>query len=413
MKKSIITRLIDFFTLKNNNEKKSILTDRIIEGYRPTMPGAGFWGESGTPDLGRMLSDVEPMLAHPRVSHCSQYFKSGIASAKFEIVSQSSEQVGKFALEEAQRFWSKFLGAVQLSYEYGRGGAELIYEIENGLMRLACLEPFCGLDVIPLVNSKTNKYIGIRIKGTTTGGYKGDLPGPTSNTPGKAWYHAHNKRYSRWFGTPQNYGAWRPWRRLAGKDGAEDIVDGGIYRFAFAPPIGRYPPDDQAPSNVDGVYLSNRDKMRQMLENLKSGGVVAMSSLKDEGSYRWDVHFPTNSIDVAGLIAYTNDLEKAISLGCGVPPELIEASEVGSGYSGRAIPLEAFYLQQQTLAENLLQSWYTQIGKPLISWNFGPNNFVQIRVLDLLKTRIDARQQTTQQQSQQPPINNLSRFINQ
>jgi hypothetical protein len=393
---SILSRLIAFATspfkgkggAPSRKDVDRVLKDRIVENYRPTLPGSGFWGDTGAPDLSRLMGDVEAMVAHPRVSHALDYFKAGIANAMIEVEDASSPEVGKFAQDEAMRFWGRHRRAAQRSYEYGRGGSELIYADEGGALRLAGLEAFCGLDCSPLV--RDNRYVGIRVRGTEAGGTSAGLWGPRPGLPAKGWWHAHDRRYSRWYGVPRTYPAWRPWRRLAGKDGAEDIVDGGVYRFAFQPPIGRYPPDDNTPVEPGGVAYSNRDKMREMLESLKAGGVAALSSLMEDGHYRWDVQWPEGSLDVGGLMAYTDSLEKAISLGCGVPPELIEASEVGSGYSGRAIPLEAFYVVQQGHAEDLLQSWYTQIGAPLLMWNFGPGSWARLKVADLLKTRLKA-----------------------
>lgn len=377
---------------RDRKSAESALKDRLVTGYRPTLAGAGFWGENDTPDLGRMLSDVSAMCAHPVVEHSLGYFKSGIAKAEIGVEDASSPEHGKFALSEAKRFWTKHLRAAQSSYEYGRGGAELVYADEDGALRLAAFDPFAGLDCYPLIAG--SRYMGIRlrradhVKGDPKG--RNELWGPTPSIPAKGWWHAPNRKFSRWYGVPRLYAAWRPWRRLAGRDGAEDIVDGGIFRFAFMPFIGRFPDEDR-PVDPGGVQTSSRDKMREMMENLKAGAAVAMSSRTDEsGKYVWDLTPVTNALDVAGLMAYTDSLEKAISLGCGVPPELIEASEVGSGWSGRAIPLLGFYTVQQSYAEELLDGWYRQIGLPLLRWNFGPQAWCRLAIGDLLKTLMGA-----------------------
>lgn len=375
-----------------------VLTSEVACGYRPTMPGAGFWGnDAQTPNLARMIQDVEAMVAHPRIEAAMTYYKSGIAGATVVLDEEggptaSSPAVGDFALAEARRWWRRARVASQRSYEYGRGASEVVYEREGGHLRLKAAHPFNAMDCRPLVLSK--EYAGVRVSGGAGGGPL-DLPGPRLGLPSKAFWFAPFKRYSRWYGVPRVYAAWRPWRRLAGQDGAEDIIDGGVYRFAFQPPIGRFPAEDQTPNpsmgytpGGGGVRIRGRDIMRNMLEELKAGGSVAMSSRRDEkGNLLWDVQWPTGSLDVGGLLAYTDDLEKAISLGVGVPPELLEASDVGSGYSGRMIPLEAFTIQQQSNAEELLAEWYEQIGLPLLKWNFGPSAWARLAVEDLRKTR--------------------------
>jgi len=81
--------------------------------------------------------------------------------------------------------------------------------------------------------------------------------------------------------------------------------------------------------------------------------------------------------------------------GIGVPNELIEAAETGSGYSGRAIPLEGFLQGQQEIANALLQLFVTQCLRPLVYWNrhyfqqFGPLDF-EVCVANLLETKLKA-----------------------
>lgn len=379
---------------ERRRETEKRLVEEVGTGYRPTLPGQAFWdATSQNPDLGRLLQDTEAMLAHPRVASAMGYYKGGTAIAEILLEDASSPEHGEFLLSEAKRFWARGREPAQRAYEYGRGCCEAVYDREEGPLRLNRLQPFLALDCRVL--TRGGELAGVRVKGLGAGS-EDVLPAACGPRPAKAFWLGHNLRYSRWYGLPQQYAAWRPWRRLAGRDGAEDIIDGGVYRFAFQPPLGRYPgesdtvnPAWKGPQPAGGVKVTARDKMDELLTSLKAGGTVSLSSRRDDrGNYVWDVQWPTGSLDVGGLMAYTDDLEKAISLGVGVPPELIEASEVGSGYSGRAIPLEAFYIQQQGNAEALLQAWYLQIGLPLLKWNYGPQAWGRLKIADLLQTRM-------------------------
>lgn len=379
------------------------LTEDMIADYRPARAAAGISdGSADTPSLPRMLEDVEAMLAHPRVAISLTYYKGGVAGAELELEDASSPEVGAWALAEAQRFWQRGRGPAQRSYDYGRGGSEAVYTNEDGSLRLDRLQAFHPLDCRVLTTE--NKYAGIRVVGAA--GRAQELWGP-SWLPAKGFWMAHNLRYSRWYGFPQTYPAWRPWRRLAGRDGAEEITDGAVYKYGIQPPVGRYPQEESNPNPAwapTGIKYTNRDKMREFLEAYKSGAVIAMSSRRDEkGEYVWSLEFPKGVLEVKGLTDYCDGLEKGISLGVGVPPELLEASEVGSGYSGRAIPLEVFFAGQQENAEALLFAWYWQIGLPLLVWNFGPGAFAKIRVKNLLETRLQRNKQTGQDAEGQAP----------
>ena len=392
-------------------EAQRILTDDVVTGYRPNSPLMGWWdGASNLPNLWQMLQDVEAMCAHPRVSAALSYYKSGIAGAELEIEDASSPEHGEFALSEAKRFWQRGRAPVQRSYEYGRGGSQPIYTIEDGRLRLERMDAYHPLDTVVLLRNKGRQFSGVRVKRSQ--GASEDL-WPGGWLPAKGFWHAHNIRYSRWYGMPQTYPAWRPWRRLAGRDGMEEVIDGGLYRFAYCGPVGRFPMEDNintgqlwGTSAPTGQVLSNHDKMREFVENAKAGVSIAMSSRTDEhGNYLWDLKWPEHTLDVAGLLAAVDWYEKAISLGIGVYPELMEASEVGSGYSGRAIPLEAFYVGQQGNADEMLWGWAWQIGTPLLHWNYGPEAFARLKVKPLLESRMKALSGQEQQPGpgQQPP----------
>ena len=402
----------------DRREAVKILTDEIAIGYRPMLPVGGFWdGSADLPNLQQMLQDVESMLAHPRVSICLEYYKAGVADLKFakeekdengqpvRLIAGSSPEVEDFALAELTEWWSNGREKAQRAYEYGRGGAEIVYKAEGGYLKYGGTRDFFPLDCTVLTRKK--EYAGIRVRAQERGST--DLWGP-SWCPAKGFWFAHNTRYSRYYGLPQVYPAWRPWRRLAGRDGGEETIDGAVYRFAYCGPIGRYPMEDipTKPTGFAGYSanqqpITNRDKMREFVENAKAGVSIAMSSRRDEsGNYVWDLDWPEHTIEVDGLLRYADSLEKQISLGIGIAPELLEASETGSGYSGRAIPLEVFYIRQQAIAENLVRAWLAQIGMPLIKWNFGPEAWVKIKVPSILAQKLKARQQGDQG-PQKPP----------
>src|SRR5262249_5902837 len=182
--------------------------------------------------------------------------------------------------------------------------------------------------------------------------------------PAKALWYAHNPRYNHWYGQSQLLGAWKPWRRLGWKDGAEQSMDGGIYRFAYCGPKIRYPEEDyQGQPGAPATSLDSqgrprryaRDMARMMAEQYKAGAGIGLPSTmcppEMGGGPKWDAEFPESTLNISGLIEYVKYLIGQVRFGVGVPPEIFEASETGSGYSGRAIPLDAFLMTQQRIAD--------------------------------------------------------------
>ncbi len=385
-----------------------LLERQLTIGYRPSIPAAVFWTADGLPDW-YLYRDIEVMQTHPHVAMCMRQYKGGLAGTQIKVKASSSK-VGEFVEKQWRKFWLDCRSKVQMSYEWGWMGAEVVYETKNGLLGLDEIEDFSPRDVTPL--TRNGKYVGVRVKSTNV-----DLWGPDMGlweefpqqrqrlyiprkTPSKGFWHAHHPRYGSLYGRSQYWASWRSWRRLSGQDGGEFVADAAVYRFGVAGPIMRYPQEDYRDSA--GNMVDTRAKAREFVENAKAGVSIAMPSSKYSpemgGDYKWSLEFPDHTINVSGILEYLKRLEDEIAYGIGVPPELLEAQESGSGYSGRAIPMEAFMENQQEDAEAIVRSWKKQIADPLVEWNFGPEAWFEVEVESLLKTKIQNSGQAQQGQ---------------
>lgn len=365
-------------------EAEEVLTGRpLTEGYRPSIPAAMYSAGRGVQWFPTMLGDVEQMLLHPCVITPYNYYKSAINTVTFHVKARK-KSVAQFILRESQRFWTSALTAVQEGYDYGWIGGEVSYKIdERDHLCFDRLSTFHPLDTWALV--KRDEYRGLSVANAYTnrasrtgdGDRKGvgrtALWGPTNAFPGKAFWFAHNRRWDRFYGRSQLYGAWRPWRRLGFRDGAEEVVDGGVYRFAYRGPILYYPPNAFARADGSVDYDAANMKAREFVEMAKAGVSVAFPNIYDEQGHRkWELDWPEHVINVSSLVEYCHYLEQQISLGIGVPPELIQAADTGSGWSGRKIPMQGFYHGQTGNARAIFAAFRQQILEPLVWWNFGP-----------------------------------------
>jgi hypothetical protein len=392
---------------------ESILTgEPLTTGYRPTLPYWALWTTDTVPQF-YLLRDIELMMIHPVVLNALNYFKGGIAGAEF-VISCDHPEAQIFIQEQCQRFWDRGVPKLQGGYEYGWIGCEALYKGEGPTLEWEDFVQFSPRDVFLLTQS--NKPIGVRVRqiheapreapppqnpasdNQQHGGTR-DLWMATEDIPAKGVWYAHNPRYSLYYGQSQLLGAWRPWRRLAWKDAAETVVDGGIYRFAYSGVVVKYPEEDiQGQLGSVATTLDSqgrprkyaRDSARQMAELFKAGAGIGLPSTpypSDQGGgEKWSVEIPKNTLNVAGLIEYIQYLIKQIREGIGVPSELFEAAESGSGYSGRAIPLEGFLMLQQRLADAMLTLFLKQVLRPLVRWRYGEVRF-ECKVKPLLQTK--------------------------
>jgi hypothetical protein len=365
------------------------------------------------------------MMIHPIVRSALEYYKGGIVGAEFwggpkpedpkdpqGVPISPDTEVSNFVSSQCQLFWDRGVPLLQQGYEYGWGACEnLFVEDDGGRMFWDGLLQFSPRDVYLLTENA--KPVGVRIKqiantqaeqaGTNKSSGVVDLWMASKDVPAKGMWYAHNPRYSQFYGQSQLLGAWRPWRRLAWKDGAESNIDLGFYRFWCPGPVVYFPNETyQTGINAPAVATTldsqgrpqkyARDIARQIAEWYKSGAGVGLPSdkyLHDVGGGdKWKLDLPTSTLNVEGGIVYAKHLWDQIRYGVGTPPELMEASETGSGYNGRMVPMYAFLEQQQRIADALLLLFIRQVLIPLVRWNFGPVPW-QVAVKPLLMTRFE------------------------
>jgi hypothetical protein len=377
--------------------ERALLSSGPAVGYRPTLPGAYFSDSNDTPNLSLFYRDLPSMLMHPRVKLALNYYRSGVSNAEFRVTA-SSPAVQQFVEKELHRFWESSLDQITgmdhdgAGYGWGWVGCQVRYTIREGLLSCERVEGFEPRDTVPLLDAR-GRYLGFRVK-RVYGSDRGhaDLWGPGCG-PAKGFWYCHRPKKGRHYGLSVCYPAWRSWSRLARRNGAENNLDLGMYKYAVQPAVVRHPDNtQQAVRQANGpAEQSDGDKALELAEGIKSGAAIAMKNTRDaKGEYAWSYEPPPPGLDPTPLITNIEHLEGEIDAGIGVPSELMEAAETGSGYSGRQIPLEGYFQAQQSNATSLVRQWKEQIGGPLVAWNFGAGTWFDVEVLPLLQTRMES-----------------------
>ena len=201
------------------------LVDFVTSSYRPSMPIYSFTQDQVQP--WQFYTDVDSMVKSAYCSTPLRHVCWPAATAKTEFEA-SSPVVKKFLESEFERFWTYCLSKVQMpARSYGWMGGECVYTIERRVMVLKDLLPFESKDVQPL--RKNNVFVGIRAKGGAIHEQL-DLWAATGIVPAKGFWYCHQAKRGSLFGDSDLYAAWRPWRRLTGRDGVEEISDLCAYR---------------------------------------------------------------------------------------------------------------------------------------------------------------------------------------
>jgi len=269
----------------------------------------------------------------------------------------------------------------------------LVYSVEDDLLKQSEFNTFQSRDVLILTRDK--RYVGLRVTNGLQQSFTSstDLWGSGAGIPSKGFWYSHNAAYGQLYGRSQLRPAWRYWRRLRGRDGIEEIADLGLYRMGAGYIISRYPDEDLKgkAGNVPGWAGANRvpskDVARQLVQTLKSGAGIALPSTKypsdQGGDYKWTVEVENPNINLGQLTDRENDMAQKISRSVGWPPELMDAAETGSGFSGRLVPFLNLLNNKTRLVSIATNAWNDQVNSPLLKWNYGPNAWAKFTATPL------------------------------
>ncbi len=342
----------------------------------------------------QFYTDVDSMVKSAYCSTPLRHVCWPAATAKTEFEA-SSPVVKKFLESEFERFWTYCLSKVQMpARSYGWMGGECVYTIERRVMVLKDLLPFESKDVQPL--RKNNVFVGIRAKGGAIHEQLGPLGRPRgSRSPRGRWY-CHQAKRGSLFGDSDLYAAWRPWRRLTGRDGVEEISDLCAYRSGAGFIVTRFPGEDHkakfgAPTTSPTGMISAREVMRELGENVKSGAAINLPSNRYGpdmgGGFKYEIDFKSPPTNLQQIEDKIKNLKALISFSIGSPTgaKLPKRPKRGAASAAGLFRLQTFILAQQDPVTAIAIAWFNQIGLPLARWNFGARVWARMKVLPLLR----------------------------
>lgn len=353
-------------------------------GYAPSAVGYPLW-YIGQAKL-FTLADVEVMRRDPQVDFGLRMLRAPLHTVTWKVTGDAD--VAAFVDEQLKRIWQKDLTKILRMFEYGYAGAEVLYKQEEGCWEFDTLKDFYPRDVVPLVTStvldqkgrmdpNASKLCGVRVKNVGTTGHI-DLAMP------RAFWIANEAEFGSLYGRSRLVGAWEPWIEKCGKHGAKDIRRLWYVKNAYRGGKMRHPAGFL--EGPDGAQVSCQDYAREIGEKVETGGIMVLPNARDEqGNYLWDYEEPQVNGELRDVREYPKDLDDEILKGLGVPPELVRASETGSGFSGRMVPAEVFYTSEDEIADNVIATVDRQILRPLVAINFGSGRKYQIEPESLAK----------------------------
>jgi hypothetical protein len=359
---------------KHTNGKltaEHFLTGRKSQGYKVAGVFGGGYAARTIDDRPLFTwMQADRMRRDPQVDFGLRIIRSPIYGATWDVKCRST-RVAEFVHQTLMRFWQRGLRKTFRFFEYGVSVGEISHKLESGLVQFDRLDDFHPRDSRPLEfleGRRRGELAGIKLNNIA-----GDGQGQANILAPHCWWFPGEAEYGSLYGRPRLAGAYEPWLEKRGRNGATDSRRLWYKKCAFRGGVMRHPPGmtDMGDESAS-VLRSNQDIAREICEKFENGGILALLNTTDEhGNPLWAYEPPASHPDVAGLREYPKDLDREILIGLGVPPELVEAATVGSGYSGRAIPAQVFFTSIDEIIALILDVVDRLIVRPLVRLNFG------------------------------------------
>ncbi len=304
------------------------------------------------------------MLTDPRITLGLWLIKGPILSKTRFFVDCDRQDVKEFIKTQLTRFWRMSAVKAMKAIEWGYAPSEVLYRPLNGMIHYDTLKDLHPLDCRAV--TQKGKLVGATVRNVpnATGRRKVQIEGA------RLLWTVHSRETHPWYGRSRLFGAYLPWIELWTEGGCRDTRRLYFHKYAFTGPIGYHPAGEL--TMADGLKVSARDLMREMLEKYKVGAVMTFPNTRDaQGQLAWNVVPPNVSAPPQQIMDYIADLRTEILEGLGIPPEVIETQGGTTGWSGKAIPMEAFYSILQDIVNWLTHDFSNQILRPLIEINFG------------------------------------------
>lgn len=347
-------------------------------GYRPSLlvgSRLGLWLD-GRPPFSWL--EAERMRYSPQVQMGLRILRAPLYGATWKVEADSAK-VENWAQRQSEHIYRKMLPALVRFFEYGVDGGELVYASRRigGKTRIHFKE---YLNVHPRdLQPWTKKHAprGAPLACLQVRNVEGS--GTLYLDRRHSFWFRGESEYGDWWGRPRLAGAYSPWFDQNARHGANDMLRLFYRKVSFRGPSMRYPPGmtDMGSPETGQRLVSNQDIAREIVEKFETGGVLALPSVMDErGNDFWRWEDPKSFSDMAGLSDYKKMLDRDILVGLGIPPELVDAATVGSGYSGRAIPAQVFFTSMDETVALILDAIDRQVLRWLVKANFGPCGYV-------------------------------------
>ncbi len=309
-----------------------------------------------------------------------------------------------------KKLWTLEAPKVIKTKLFGFSAFQPRYKINDltGYLEFEGLRAYAPQDTKALRDSGTGDVAGFNLRSTMGGAGVQAMMRP------KALWCTFDALWGTSYGRAIQKRAYGPWYEKWMRHGAKKVQQLRMLKDSYVGDILYYPMDRYV-TLPNGDKVPWRDLLREIGENRLAGGIMALPMLMDkDGKKLIEYQPPQDCGNPSGIFEWVKGIDDDICKGLGVPPEVIQASETGSGFSGRSIPMAAFLQGCMVEFGDYVQAINYYVLKPLLWLNFGesveclvtPKPLIETFTADIGGSGVGggAMGQPQQQQPAQPPL---------
>lgn len=316
------------------------------------------------------------MRRDPFVNWLLDLWQYPFQQVKFRLEGDTPEVV-TFVQKSLQRFWSRYLPVILKNYCcFGFGPAGFEYTVKDGLWKLMTVTM-----IQPPTDAQPQKFAGT----TKFAGFKLDGVGLVAS-PYAFWFSGYEE-LGLFYDRPPLAGVYDPWLECNGRGGAKDLRQLYARKHSIRPAVAYHPSGTATFVDKDGNQFEAQwaDIAMGALEYVEAGSNVAVVGDRDDkGNRKFEVEWATPNADAPTVTEYPDKLKKEMAAGMGIPLEVIEAAESGSGYSGRKIPYLAWLGKADQMSGLIVESFDAAL-RYVVRINFGERCDYEITPLSLVE----------------------------
>lgn len=355
------------------------------EAYVPPAPEGMLFNEEDRPRFSMVQADR--MLSDPKITIGLAMRDAMLINADIKVEGGHPE-IEEFIEDMWSTLWTTSAHLILRTKVHGFRAFEPIYSLAprghrwEGKYIITGVKDFHPRHTTPLVHN--GRVVGTRVR--NVGGHskgKVDLFGL------KSLWTTFAAEYGSFFGTSLLYHAYEPWYEKWMRGGAIEMRRLRMQKDSYRSDYMEYS-YGKTIKDISGRVISMKEIGRGITDALRAGATVGIpNNMSGEGptATRWLEWKPGQQISGSHESRnYPRELDEEQLEGLQVPMEVLEAATSGSGFSGRAVPFNAFLGVLQPELTCYVADIDRQLLRPLAWVNFGMEPVYHVTPVSLIKT---------------------------